>query len=153
MGEIALLEGMAFTSLKVMRDDRGAVFHMVKNQPVAEFSIGEVYFSQVNPGVVKGWKRHQRMTQNVSVPVGIVRFVIFDPRESSSTANQVCVIETGPNQYGRIKIPPGLVYSFGCLSSEPALIVNCADLAHEAQESEAFPLSTDWIPYRWEKNA
>ena len=34
------------------------------------------YFSVVNPGVVKGWKLHKKMTCNLIVPIGTIKFVI-----------------------------------------------------------------------------
>ena len=47
--------------------------------------FGEAYFSQVDKGAIKAWKRHKKMTLNLLVPVGEIKFVLFDDREASNT--------------------------------------------------------------------
>ena len=46
--------------------------------------LGEAYFSRVNPGCIRGWKRHNEMTVNVVVPSGHVRFVVAHDSEPGS---------------------------------------------------------------------
>ena len=43
--------------------------------------FGEVYFSSIKPKSVKAWKLHKKMTLNIVVPVGKVRFALFDDSE------------------------------------------------------------------------
>ena len=35
--------------------------------------FGEVYFSKIYPGVIKGWHVHKVMTQNYAVPIGRIK--------------------------------------------------------------------------------
>ena len=53
-----------------------------EDSPVFE-RFGEIYFSTVYPGVVKGWHVHKRMTLNYAVPVGMIKLVCYDDREDS----------------------------------------------------------------------
>ncbi|SVA50049.1 uncharacterized protein METZ01_LOCUS102903, partial [marine metagenome] len=46
-------------------------------------TFGECYFSEMIPGAVKAWKCHRKQTQHLAVPIGRVRFVIYDDRELS----------------------------------------------------------------------
>lgn len=146
-----LIEGVTLTKLGHFPDERGAVMHMLRNDAADFTCFGECYFSEVRPGVVKAWKRHNKQTQNLAVPVGRARIVIYDDRENSGTNGQVQVIELGrPDDYSRLRIPPGLWYGFAGISSFPALLVNCTDIPHSPNEGEGLPLNHSAIPYQWE---
>ena len=143
MGDVsrARIAGVVLTELKQITDARGAVLHHLRADSPDFRGFGECYFSEINAGGIKAWKRHHRQTQQLAVPVGRVRFVICDTRADSSTRNLVDVIELGrPDAYRRLTIPPGLWYGFAALSNQAALVVNCADMPHEPGESEAVPL-------------
>ncbi len=135
------ITGLVVTPLREIRDARGAVLHMLRADAPDFQRFGECYFSEIAPGAVKGWKRHRRQTQNLAVPIGRVRFVIYDTRASSSTHGCLDVIELGrPDAYARLRIPPMLFYGFTCTSELAALVVNCADLPHDPVESDSLGL-------------
>lgn len=137
--------------LREIGDDRGAVLHMLRNDAPEFTQFGECYFSEVVPGAIKAWKRHSLQTQNIAVPLGRVRFVLYDNREGSETNGKLQVVELGrPDAYLRIRIPPGIWYGFTCISAEKALLVNCADIPHQPSESEMMPIDQSFIPYTWE---
>ena len=132
------IAGITVTTLRQITDERGAVLHMLRADAPDFTSFGECYFSVVNPGAVKAWKRHLRQTQNLAVPVGRARFVFCDRRADSPTQGRIAALELGrPDAYLRLRIPPLVWYGFTCVGEMPALIANCADLPHETGESEA----------------
>ena len=136
----ATLEGVSLTPLRQIVDERGAVLHMLRSDSPGFHGFGECYFSEVRPGALKAWKRHTRQTQNLVVPVGRVRFVICDTRDASHTRGGMQLIELGrPDAYARLTIPPMLWYGFTSLGEMNALVTNCADIPHEAGESESLP--------------
>jgi dTDP-4-dehydrorhamnose 3,5-epimerase len=144
------IEGVTITQLLEIKDERGSVLHMLRNDSEDFTRFGECYFSEVLPGVVKAWKKHKEQTQNLAVPVGRIRLVIYDGRENSLTRGKTGFLELGrPDDYHRVKIPPGLWYGFKCISSIPALIANCADFPHNKNESEIIDLFDNSIPYFW----
>jgi dTDP-4-dehydrorhamnose 3,5-epimerase len=146
---IASIEGVVFTELRQLVDQRGAVLHMLRCDSPGFTRFGECYFSETMPGVIKAWKRHREQTQNLAVPIGRVRIVVFDERQSSPTRGNLQIFELGrPDHYGRLRIPPGLWYGFRCISNVPALVVNCADLPHDPADNELQP-SDSAIPYSW----
>lgn len=146
----SVIRGVTLTELRQISDERGALLHMLRCD-AAEFSrFGECYFSEVLPGAIKAWKRHRIQTQNLAVPVGRIRMVIYDDREGSVTRGQLQELELGrPDAYLRIQIPPGLWYGFACIGDTPALLANCTDLPHEPTESEQCPPNHSIIPYQW----
>ena len=144
------IDGVLVTGLRQIVDERGAVLHHMRNDAPEFTAFGECYFSEMVPGAVKAWKRHRKQTQNLAVPIGRVRFVIYDDRESSPTHGGLQVIELGrPDNYSRLHIPPDLWYGFTCLSDRPALIANCADLPHDPDDAELRPENDPGIPFRW----
>ena len=145
-----MIAGVVLTELCQIGDERGGVLHMLRSDEPDFTRFGECYFSEVLPGAVKAWKRHSAQSQNLAVPVGRIRMVIFDGREASSSRGFVQVLELGrPDAYMRLQIPPGLWYGFSCISNVPALMVNCADLPHDPNESERRCIDDSRIPYRW----
>jgi dTDP-4-dehydrorhamnose 3,5-epimerase len=144
------IDGVTLTPLRQIQDERGAVLHMLRADDPAFTRFGECYFSEVVPGAVKAWKRHRLQTQHLSVPVGRVRFVVFDERDGSPTRGQVQELVLGrPDAYARLQIPPGLWYGFACVGDAPALLVNCADRPHDPSESESRSEDDPAVPYGW----
>lgn len=144
-----MINGVTFSPLKEIRDERGAVLHMLRNDSPEFTTFGECYFSEVFPKAIKAWKQHSVQTQNISVPVGRIRFVLFDNRPHLSE-DILEKFELGrPDNYQRITVPPGIWYGFSCIGNESALLVNCADLPHTPGESIVLPYDTDQIPYAW----
>lgn len=144
------IQDVVVAELKEIKDDRGSVLHMLRADAPDFKNFGECYFSEVLPGSIKAWKKHLKQTQNIAVPVGRIKLVIFDSREGSSTRGVVNVIELGrPDAYVRIMIPPGLWYGFACIGTEPAMLVNCADIPHDKMESEVLAFSDSTIPFSW----
>jgi dTDP-4-dehydrorhamnose 3,5-epimerase len=134
------IDGVALTALTEIGDERGAVLHMMRADAPDFAGFGECYFSEIRPGARKAWKRHRTHTQNLAVPVGRIRVVIYDGRAYSPTVGQVAAIELGrPDAYQRLRIPPLLWYGFKCLSHTSALIANCCDRVHDPSESESLP--------------
>lgn len=142
--------GVVARELRQIIDDRGAVLHMLRCDAPDFVRFGEAYFSEILPGAVRAWKRHRAQTQNLAVPMGRVRVVIFDDREASDTRGSVDVLELGrPDAYALLTIPPGLWYGFACVGPTPALIANCVDLPHDPAESEAVAANDPTIPHSW----
>ncbi len=133
--------GLTLTPLRQITDGRGVVLHMLRADEREFAAFGECYFSQINAGVIKGWKRHRRQCQNIAVPIGRVRFVIYDDREGSPTRGMLDLVELGrPDNYVRLRIPPLLWYGFKCIAEQPSLIANCVDIPHDPTEGEALGL-------------
>lgn len=147
---LSRIDGVTITELRQIGDERGMVLHMLRCDAPKFTRFGECYFSEVLPGAIKAWKRHRAQTQNLAVPVGRIRMVIYDDRESSSTCGNLQTFELGrPDAYLRLRIPPGLWYGFTSISATPALLANCTDLPHDPNDSELRAVDDPAIPYVW----
>ena len=144
------INGIIFSKLNQISDERGSVLHMLRNDSPEFEKFGECYFSEIFPKKIKAWKRHTLQTQNLAVPIGLIKIVFFDSRENSITKGILEEHVIGrPENYYRLKIPPGIWYGFTCLSKQMALIVNCANLPHHPGESEVLEINDKSIPYTW----
>lgn len=145
------INGVRVRPLRIIEDDRGAVMHMLRADSPQFDGFGEVYISMIKAGSVKAWKRHLAMVQNLSVPFGAIRLVIYDDRADSPTCGRLQVITTGSGcgRYELIRLPPMVWYGFLGLANADSLIVNCASLPHEPNEVERLALDSASIPYSW----
>lgn len=144
-----MIQNVLIKPLKQVSDERGKIMHMLRcDEPHFE-RFGEVYFSWVYPGVVKGWHLHKEMTINYTVPVGMIKLVLYDQRKDSTTKGQLIELFIGEDNYCLVKIPPGVWNGFKGIGCKPAMIVNCATLPHHPEEIIRLePFSKD-IPYDW----
>ncbi len=123
--------------------------HMLRKDSPAFKEFGEVYFSHVFNGVVKGWKKHKLMEQNFCVPVGQIQFVFYDDRQDSPSYGQLQEILCGEQNYCLVQVPPMIWYGFKAVGQGPGMIANCATLPHDPSESLNTDLTDPRIPYDW----
>ena len=143
------IHDVRLTPLRRIPDERGAVLHMLREDDPAFERFGEVYFSLVYPGVIKGWHLHKRMTLNYAVPVGMVKLVCYDDRAQSPTRGVVQEIHIGELNYALATIPPLVWNGFKAEGDRPALVANCATVAHDPTEIERLDPIENSIPYDW----
>ena len=147
MGEKLNIEGVSVTDLKKIELEKGDIFHVIKNTDSSYVDFGEAYFSKVHFGQIKGWTRHKKMTSNLIVPIGSIKFVIYDNREDSLTQSSFFSISLSVKNYKRLTISPGLWYAFKGESRDSNLVLNISDIIHDTDEMEK--LSLDRIKYSW----
>ena len=145
-----MIEGVLVHPLRQIPDERGKIMHMLRCDDPHFEGFGEVYFSVAYPGVIKGWHLHSRQTQNYAVVSGMIKLVLYDVREDSSTHRELQELFIGEDNYCLVRIPPGVYNGFKAYGMEPAIVANCATLPHDSTEiSRLDPFSPD-IPYSWD---
>jgi len=118
------------------------------DDPIFE-NFGEIYFSVVYPGVIKGWHLHKEMTLNYAVIQGMIKLVLYDDREDSPTKGNLMELFLGEENYCLVKIPPRIWNGFKGTGNKPAIVANCTTLPHDPNEIEKISPFTDKIPYDW----
>lgn len=146
---MADIDGLRVTPLRQIPDERGAIFHMLRSDADHFERFGEIYFSKVYPGAIKGWHIHRKMTLNYAVPVGMIKLVCYDDRPDSPTRGNVSELFVGEQNYCLVTVPPFVWNGFKGYGSGPALVANCATIPHDPDEIDRLdPFSPD-IPYDW----
>lgn len=152
-----LLNSIIFTGLKVINDvittplniinsPAGSVLHGIKATSSGYAGFGEAYFSQVNLGFIKAWKRHKEMTLNLIVPVGKIRFVLFDDRKKDKSLFQEIILSS--DNYYRLTIPPMIWLGFQGLCDTGSTLLNVANIEHNPNEIDR--KNIEEIQYNWD---
>ncbi len=144
-----MIEGVLVKPLSQIADERGKVMHMLRADDPHFEQFGEIYFSVVYPGAIKAWHLHKEMTLNYAVILGMVKLVLYDPRQDSPTKGEVQELFIGEDNYVLVKIPPGIYNGFKGTGTKPAIVANCATLPHHPDEIERVDPFTKDIPYDW----
>ncbi len=124
--------------------------HMIRSDAPHFEKFGEVYFSKIYPGVIKGWHIHRTTTLNYAVVHGMIKLVLYDAREASTTHGELVELFIGDDNYVLVKIPPGVVNGHKGMGTQPAILANCATEPHRDGEMERMDPFDPRIPYDWE---
>ena len=142
------VNGVIFTTEKRIKTSGGDILHGIKKNQIGYIGFGEAYFSFLEYGAIKAWKKHHDMTLNILVPVGEIRFVIYDDRTNSvSNGHFFDITISAAQNYGRLTVPPLVWLGFKGENPENNLLLNVASHPHSNTEVERCEL-TD-IPFNW----
>ena len=131
-----MIEGIELHPMKHIAVPKGDIFHAIH-------CTDEGY-----DGMVKGWKRHNRMVLNIVVPVGAVKFVVYDDREGSKTKGQFEEIILSPkDNYQRLTVQPGLWMAFAGAGEGTSMLMDIIPEVHDDSEASRVDLSE--IPYNF----
>ena len=144
-----MIEGVLVKLLKKIPDERGTIMHMMRVDDPEFEHFGEIYFSTVYPGVVKGWHIHSEMTLNYAVIHGAIKLVLYDDREGSPTRGEIQEILLGQDNYCLAKIPQMIWNGFKGIGTEMAIVANLATMPHQPDEIQRLAPFDPKIPYDW----
>ena len=119
-----MIDGVQVIPLQRIPDERGTVMHMLKRTDPHFIEFGEIYFSTVYRGVVKGWHLHEEMTLNYA-----------------------CFL--GPDSYSLAIIPPGVWNGFKGMSDPYSIVANACTHPHDPARSRRLDPFDNEIPYDW----
>lgn len=135
------LEGLYLTPLDIVEVQGGNVLHGMKSCDQGYEGFGEAYFSMIESGVIKGWKRHKEMTLNLIVPIGSIRFIMIDENKTYQ------VVTLSNENYKRLTVPPMLWMAFQGISENTSMVLNIANIPHDPDEidrKELNEIAFDW---------
>lgn len=144
-----MINGVKVTPLRQILDERGKIMHMLKVGDPAFERFGEIYFSCVYPGAIKGWHIHKEMTLNYAVPHGHIKFVLYDDRPESSTRGELQELFLGQDNYCLVTVPPMVWNGFKGIGDEMAIVANCTTILHSPDEIDRRDPFDPSIPYDW----
>lgn len=142
MGKVSINQ-IRVTPLKRIPLAGGDVLHGMKCDDPGYVDFGEAYFSIVEAGAIKAWKRHLRMTLNLIVPIGRVQFAFID--DEAALREEL----VGVDRYVRLTVPPGIWFGFRGLEMSGSMLLNIADIPHDPEEIERKRLEE--IKFDWER--
>ena len=145
---MGLISGVIVSKLRELEAPGGNVYQSMSAMDPGYKGFGEAYFSTINGGEIKSWKLHKRVTLNLTVIRGLVRFVLVDLglRPNLIKGTNEFILGRGLN-YSRLTVPPGLWMAFQGISPGENIILNIIDHPHDPAESERRPIEHfyfDW---------
>lgn len=148
-----LIKGVRVKRLRVIPDERGRLFEMLRRDDAIFLKFGQVYCTTVNLGVVKGWHYHKKQVDHFVCVSGMIQLVAYDGREGSSTKGVVNEFFIGVHNPLLVQIPPGVYHGFKGLSEPEAVVINIPSEPYHRQRPDEYrvdPHHND-IPYDWSR--
>ena len=146
-----MIEGAAIVPLRRTPDERGTIMHMLRRDDDHFVEFGEIYFTTIYEGAVKGWHRHVEMTLNYACQYGRVKLVLYDDREGSPTRGTLVEVFLGPDNHSLAVIPPEVWNGVKGMSAPFALLANCCTHTHDASRTTRLDPHGGEIPYDWSR--
>lgn len=143
-----VIDGVLLTPLKIIKVAGGDVLHGMKSTEPGFTGFGEAYFSMAETNAIKAWKRHHKMTLNLIVPIGAVRFVLYDDRQSSTSYQTFSEVTLSTDNYFRLTVPPMIWMGFQGVAMTTNMLLNVADIVHVPEEADRKKLNE--LKYDWE---
>ena len=150
-GTRTAIEGVRITPLRRIPYERGTIYHMLRSSDPHFTQFGEIYFSKIHRGAIKGWHIHRRLNLAYCVVDGMVKLVLHDSRPGSPTHGAVMEIFMGDDNYVLVQIPIGVANGHAALT-ETALLASCPDISHDRigpDEMIRIDPHQNHIPYDW----
>lgn len=147
------IDGVKIIPLRKIPDERGTIMHGVRaddayNRILNNF--GEVYFKKLYKGVINGWHVHETLILNYICISGMIKLVLYDLRESSSTYRQLQEIFFGDDNYCLVHIPPGIANGSKGVTHPYSIFCNIASEPHNSNiKYKRIDPESGEIPYNW----
>ena len=143
------IKGVEVTKLELIPTAGGCVMHGLNREEHSFSGFGEVYFSCIEGGKIRGWKKHREMTLNLVVVLGNIRFVLIEGRERVDPLIIDEIILSPKNNYSRLTIPPGIWVAFQGLDNKKNILANIANIRHDPTEADQMAL--DGFDFNWQE--
>ena len=148
-----MINGVRTKSLKVIPDERGRVMEILRADDNLFLKFGQVYITTTYPGAVKAWHYHKVQTDHIVAAQGMIKLVLYDPREDSPTKGEMNEFFIGIHHPLLVQVPPGIYHGWKCISEEEAIIINIPSEAYDHQTPDEYRLPPHGrdIPYDWKR--
>lgn len=145
------IEGVRTKVLRPIPDERGRLMELLRADDDLFRGFAHAYVTTALPGVVKAWHVHRHQTDTMAAIHGMVKLVLYDHREGSSTRGRVNEFFMGIHAPLLVQVPAGVLHGFKCISEHEALVVNFPDRPYDADHPDEFRLPPDdpSVPYDW----
>lgn len=145
------IEGVRTKTLRTIPDERGWLMEILRRDETDLLPVfGQVYVSATYPGVVKGWHYHKKQVDNFACVAGMVKLVLVDTREGSSTQGMINEFFIGAQNPTLVQVPSLVYHGWKCISVEPSLVINVPSEPYDRDHPDEYRLAPHGtLPYDW----
>jgi len=147
-----MIDGVQIKKLSVIPDERGRLMEILRVDDPTFKKFGQVYMTTTYPGVIKGWHYHKLQEDNITVVMGMLKIVLYDPRDSSPTKGEVNEFFAGVHNPILVHVPIGVYHGWKCISETEAIVINNVTQPYNYNNPDEYrlPFDSDEIPYNWD---
>ena len=151
MAPAKLIKGVRTKPLRIIPDERGRLFEMLRRDEPLFQRFGQVYCTTVNQGVVKGWHYHKRQVDNFVCVSGMIKLVAYDARAGSPTKGLVNEFFIGIHHPLLVQIPTGVYHGFKGRTDPEAIVINMPTEPYHHGQPDEYRLDPhqSGVPYDW----
>ena len=148
-----LIKGIQTKALKVIPDERGRLFEILRRDEPLFTKFGQVYCTTVHHGVVKGWHYHKKQTDHFVCVHGMIKLVAYDGRKGSPTHGVVNEFFIGVYNPMLVVIPPHVLHGFKGISHSEAIVINVPDEPYHHGRPDEYRVDPHHgdVPYDWDR--
>lgn len=143
-----MINGVLIKNLEKYEDDRGWLSEIYRHDTL-DYMPAMSYISLTKPGIVRG--PHEHVYQSdcfVFVGPGDFELHLWDRRNDSKTNGEYLKIVVGESNPCVIKVPPGVVHGYKCISNIAAYSINLPDKLYKGINKSDEEIDE----IRWEKD-
>ena len=139
---VQAIDGVELVDLKRFSDDGGNFTELVRlgagsAEALRDFTVHQVNYSEVEPGVIKAFHVHTRQTDVWYVPPSDrMLVVLLDVRKESRTETVRMRVTLGNGASKLLRIPPGVAHGVRNLAVTTGRVIYFTDLHFTAQPSQ-----------------
>jgi dTDP-4-dehydrorhamnose 3,5-epimerase len=136
------IEGVELVELTRHHDDGGSLTELARltagrTVDFAGFTLRQINYSEIQPGVIKAFHLHSRQTDIWYVPPSDrLLAVLFDARQGSRTEGARMRFMLGDGASQLVRIPPGVAHGVRNLGPAPGRIIYLVDLPFSPDPAE-----------------
>ena len=131
--------GARLTKREVISNTKGNIRRAFRSENSTNLPFQEIYYSEVNPYTLKGWKSHTLQTQNLSVAFGEILIICILKNEIEIVYEEF-EIDSAEN-HAVLSIPPNVFYALVNKSSKISILLNATDIVHDVNEGRTLPIN------------
>lgn len=146
-----MIDGVKVKQLRVIPDERGRLMEILRNDEELFEKFGQVYMTTTYPQVIKAWHYHKIQTDNIVAVKGMIKLVLADLREGSSTHGEVSEFFIGDKNPVLVQVPNEVYHGWKCISETEAIVINCPTKEYNYAEPDEhrLPYDSSEIGYDW----
>jgi dTDP-4-dehydrorhamnose 3,5-epimerase len=145
-----MIDGVVLQELTTHFDERGFFREIIKvTDDFFEEGFGQWSHSQMYQGVAKAWHVHNKQVDWWYVAGGVLKVVLYDLREGSSTVGTTMEVFMGEGLEAQVlRIPPGVAHGCKCLSG-PAHLFYITSRTYDPDDEGRISHDDKGIGYDW----
>ena len=129
------INGLKKINIRVIKNKKGDLIKYLSSRDIFFKKFGEIYFSEIKKGQIKGWNLHKRFKCHLAVISGSVTFNFVDSRKNSKTFLKKEKITLSKKNYALLVVPPKIWFNF-TTRDKISLVANTLNYPHLDSETK-----------------